>query len=282
MLGVIGGTGWYQVDWIEFEEALEIDTPFGKPSAPLRTGNFAGNKLVFLPRHGDSHQFLPSEVNYRANIYALKSMGVDKIVSFSATGSLREDIRPGEMALPSQYFDFVKDGRSKSFFGDGLIAHVAMAEPVCPDMRAHVSGSASRLGIIMHDNTTYACVEGPRFGTRAESFFLKDHAKCDLVGMTNVPEAFLAREAQICYVSIAIPTDYDCWRDEPDEQVSVDLIIARYKQALGAAHDLLKSIIETPFQPSACNCRESLETALMFDPDTLTGKKRELMDVLRS
>ena len=280
MLGIIGGTGLYNVDWMEVLDSQIVGTPFGETSAKLSFGKLGNQGIVFLPRHGESHQYLPSEVNYRANIWALKSVGVKRIISFSATGSLREEIKPGEFALPSQYFDFVKDGRPKSFFGDGLVAHITSAEPVCNTLRNQIFRSGQTLKLPIHNDLTYGCVDGPRLGTRAESFFLRDAARCDLVGMTNIPEVFLAREAQMCYSTVAIPTDYDCWMDDPDQHVTVPQLLKRYSESLENALELLKHTIQNHDHQQKCDCHSSLEGALMFDPTLLSGGQKIIMDVL--
>jgi len=280
MLGVIGGTGLYKVDWMKISERRAVSTPFGKPSAHLSFGSVGDKEVVFLPRHGDHHEYLPSEVNYRANIWALKSVGVTRIISFSATGSLKEEIRPGDFAIPDQYFDFVKDGRPKSFFGKGLVAHISTAKPVCSGLRHQIKESGERLGLTIHNNKTYACVDGPRLGTQAESFFLRGPAGCDLVGMTNIPEAFLAREAQMCYATVAIPTDYDCWMDDPDQHVTVVQLLERYGESLGSALSLLKQLVLEYDHSITCDCHTSLAGALMFDPQTLQGDHKRIMDVL--
>jgi 5'-methylthioadenosine phosphorylase len=280
MLGIIGGTGLYKMDWLDATREQSIQTPFGDPSAALLFGKVGDDDIVFIPRHGEFHQYLPAEVNYRANIWALKSVGVKRVISFSATGSLRQKIQPGEFALPSQYFDFVKDGRSKSFFGEGLVAHITSAEPVCASLRNQIFNSGLTLKLPMHNNLTYGCVDGPRLGTRAESFFLRDAAKCDLVGMTNIPEAFLAREAQMCYSTIAIPTDYDCWMDDPSQHVTVPQLLKRYGDSLDNAMELLKHAIQHHDHSQKCECHSSLESALMFDPTVLEGVQKTIMDVL--
>ncbi|NQV15514.1 S-methyl-5'-thioadenosine phosphorylase [bacterium] len=280
MLGIIGGTGLYNVDWMDVFDTRKVTTPFGEPSAELRFGRVGDVKLVFLPRHGDSHEYLPSEVNYRANIWALKSVGVRRIVSFSATGSLQEEIKPGEFVLPDQYFDFVRGNRSNSFFGNGLVAHISTAEPVCKTLRSQIANSGRQLNITIHNNKTYACVDGPRLGTRAESFFLRGPAGCDLVGMTNIPEVFLAREAQICYATIAIPTDYDCWKEDPDQHVTVQKVLKRYAESLESAHALIQHVVKNHEHGKSCECHTSLEGSLMFDPQALTGDSKLMMEVL--
>lgn len=280
MLGIIGGTGLYKLDWVKFTQEQDIVTPFGRPSSLLKVGNVGDTSVAFLPRHGEGHTILPSEINYRANIWALKSLGVNRIISLSATGSLKDDIRPGEFALPDQYFDFVKDGRPKSFFGNGLVAHISTAEPVCAILRNEIASTGKELGVTIHDKKTYACVDGPRLGTRAESFFLRGAAGCDLVGMTNVPEVFLAREAQICYSTIAIPTDYDCWKDDPGEHVNIDQLLKRYAASLDTANQLLRHIIEQHDHGIGCECQQSLKGSLMFDPNLIKGKSKQMLDVL--
>lgn len=280
MLGIIGGTGLYKVDWMDISETRIVGTPFGEPSAKLTFGKSGDEDIVFLPRHGESHQILPSEVNYRANIWSLKSVGVKRIIAFSATGSLREGIKPGEFALPSQYFDYVKDGRPKSFFGEGLVAHITTAEPVCSSLRGQIFSSGQALDLPIHNDLTYGCVDGPRLGTRAESFFLRDAAGCDLVGMTNVPEVFLAREAQMCYSAIAIPTDYDCWMDDPEQHVTVPQLLKRYSESLESALNLLHHTINNHDHALDCDCQSSLQNALMFDASKLIGGQKIMMDVL--
>ncbi|MCF7923406.1 MAG: MTAP family purine nucleoside phosphorylase [Candidatus Marinimicrobia bacterium] len=280
MLGIIGGTGLYKLEWLDIIESRLVETPFGKPSAKLSFGKVGNERIVFLPRHGAAHEFLPSEVNYRANIWALKSVGVRRIIAFSATGSLREAIKPGDFALPSQYFDFVKDGREKSFFGDGLVAHISTAEPVCSVLRHQIFQSAQAFGLPIHNDLTYGCIDGPRLGTRAESFFLRDAAACDLVGMTNIPEVFLAREAQMCYSTVAIPTDYDCWMDDENTHVTVAQVLKRYSESLEGALKLLKHTIENHNHQQQCECHGSLKGALMFDPSKLVGGQKIMMDIL--
>lgn len=280
MIGIIGGTGLYDISWLELDESRILGTPFGETTSPLHFGKVGGQEVVFLPRHGITHHILPAEVNYRANIWALKSVGVDRIISFSATGSLKEHIKPGDLAIPSQYFDFVKEDRKKSFFGDGLVGHITSAEPVCPKLRSQIYSSGEQLGLKVHEDLTYGCVDGPRLGTRAESFFLRDAANCDLVGMTNVPEVFLAREAQICYSTISIPTDYDCWMDDPGQHVTVPQLLKRYSESLDSALLLLRHILEVGSGKWDCSCRSSLDAALMFDPKLLEGRQKIIMDVL--
>ena len=280
MIGIIGGTGLYTIDGLTIKETKKITTPFGRPSAPVAIGEFAGRKVAFLPRHGLHHTILPSEINYRANIWALKSVGVTRIVSVSATGSLVEEIKPGSLVLPSQYFDWTKGRRESSFFGNGLVMHVSTAEPVCPCLAKNFAESAQASGINVYRDKTYACIEGPRFGTRAESFFLREKG-AHLVGMTNVPEAFLAREAQLCYITVAVATDYDCWMDDPAQHCSVEKVMALYAKALGSVRDSIAAMLNRPLAETTCQCGRSLEGALLTPERHLTRKNRKILEFLK-
>lgn len=280
MLAIIGGTGLYNLPHFKVLEEQEIDTPFGKPSAPLLFGEHRGQKIVFLPRHGRSHEFLPHEINYRANVWALKSAGVYRIISISAVGSLQEEIAPGDFVIPSQYFDWVKDSRIKTFFGDGLVAHVATAKPSCPLLTRVIADVAQKLGINIHVEKTYAGVDGPRFGTKAESAFLKDIVKCNVVGMTNIPEVFLAREAQICYCTVAIVTDYDSWQDDPKKHVTAADVMEQYKNSLDKIMQLLNELLATSLPAIDHDYRKSLKNAVLTPIENLTADKKQLLDLL--
>jgi 5'-methylthioadenosine phosphorylase len=280
MIGIIGGSGLYRIEGLKDIESSEIDTPFGKPSAPIVVGSLAGQRVAFLARHGQHHERLPSEINFRANIFALKSIGVRTIASVSAVGSLREDLRPGELVLPSQYIDFTKGMRAASFFGGGLIAHVSTAQPTCAKTAELIGSVARRHGATIHSGKTYACVEGPRLGTRAESLFLRNSG-ADVVGMTNVPEAFLACEAQICYSTIALVTDYDCWMDDPSQHVTVERAIGLYTAGLARVQGILKSVTEEYVDDDQRPCRRSLASAVLTPEDRMTPAQRELLAVLR-
>lgn len=281
MLAIIGGTGIYKIDGLEVLEEVAVDTPFGEPSAKVVKAKYKDKELLFLPRHGHNHQFLPHEINYRANIFALKKMGARQVLGFSATGSLREDIHPGEFAIPAQYFDFIKGNRIKTFFGEGVAAHISTAEPTCKDLTSWIADKASAMGIKLHTGKTYACVDGPRLGTKAESNFLR-MAGCDLVGMTNVPEVFLAREAQLAYATIGIVTDYDCWMEDPIHHVSVAEVIARYGESLQKAQTLLLALLDTDIPAVDSDYRESLKNALLTPEAAIPESKRELLNVLRA
>ena len=278
----MGGTGLYAIHELEIMAEKNVETPFGKPSAPLVVGRLGSQEVVFLPRHGKHHELLPNEINFRANIWALKSLGVQRVIAVSAVGSLEEAIAPGELVLPTQYFDWTKGKRVDTFFGEGLAAHISTAEPTCSVLIAQLKSAGHDVGISIHDRRTYACVEGPRLGTRAESFFLRD-AGCHLVGMTNVPEAFLAREAQLCYCTLAVVTDYDCWMDDPSQHVSVNQVIARYKDTLGLVQKVLLKFFAGNFTASTtCHCSKSLEGAILTQETVLSGEKKRLLDFLQS
>ncbi len=283
MIGIIGGSGIYDLPGLDVTDESVVETPFGAPSATFRIGTYGGDKpVVFLARHGKSHEYLPHEVNYRANIWALKKLGVTRLIGISAVGSLRHELKPGDLCIADQYFDFVKGQREKSFFGGGLAAHVSTAEPTCPALTQALSIAGTDMGIEVHTGVTYACVDGPRLGTRAESFFLRGAAGCDLVGMTNVPEAFLAREAQICYATISVITDYDCWLDDPEQHVSVEQVISRFGESLELAKQLLGGFLKNEQNPAdSCGCRQSLQSAVLTPESALSVDKKALLDLLK-
>jgi 5'-methylthioadenosine phosphorylase len=281
MLAIIGGTGIYELPGMEVDERLEGGTPFGEPSGTLVSGRLDGQPLLFLARHGSGHRLLPHEINYRANIFALKRAGATQILAFSAVGSLAESIAPGQFAVPSQYFDWTKGERRRSFFGEGVAAHISTARPVSGNMVDWIARAAAARGLPLHRDVTYACVEGPRLGTRAESFFLRQ-AGCQLVGMTNVPEVFLAREAQICYATVGIVTDYDCWMDDPAHHVTVSAIMALYRQSLEQARALLQAALASPLPEEEPEIRTALQSALMTPEDAMSPAQREWMAVLRA
>ncbi|MDB9953346.1 MTAP family purine nucleoside phosphorylase [Porticoccaceae bacterium] len=280
MLALIGGSGLYSLEGLEIEEHLVLDTAFGNPSTAISRGVYQGQSILFLPRHGIAHQFLPHEVNYRANIFALKTLGATQIVSISAAGSLREDIRPGDLALVSQYFDHTRGQRQHTFFGQGVSAHIATANPCCPALSADIIDAAKRINLPLHQDKTYGCIEGPRLGTRAESHFLRSAANCDLVGMTNVPEAFLAREAQMAYCSVCLITDYDCWKDDSRQHVSMDQFFATYGGALTKAQALFAEFIRSPLRDTPNAIRHSLENAMLTPPQNMNTEQQQWFEIL--
>lgn len=280
MLAVIGGTGIYSIDGLHIIKELAVKTPFGQPSANIVRGEFHGKELLFLPRHGKQHNLLPSEVNYRANIWALKSLGAKQIIGFSAVGSLQQEIEPGDLAISEQYFDFVKSVREKTFFGNGLVAHVSTAQPTCPALADALTQAAISRNITIHRGKTYACVDGPRLGTRAESLFLKNAVQADVVGMTNVPEVFLAREAQMSYCTIGIVTDYDCWRENPEEHVTVEQVISRYGQSLEKAKAVLITYLQGEPAQLHPMSEKALQSAMLTPESAMNEQQLALFKVL--
>ena len=286
MLGIIGGTGLYRLNQISGVERVQLDTPFGSPSGPILLGRMGSTQAAFLARHGESHSILPHEINFRANIWALKSLGVRQLVSVSAVGSLAAEIEPGHFAIPDQYLDFTKGKREQSFFGNGLVAHISSAKPVCPNLSSTLFnlGSKSCPSDSMrkfHKNATYACIEGPRLGTRAESVFLGSNG-AHIVGMTNVPEAFLAREAQICYATIAVVMDYDSLQDDPGQHVSLEKVFAQYKESISNVQRLISELTSSgTFENHDCECRHSLSSAILTPEEKWNDKHRAILKVLR-
>ncbi len=280
MLAIIGGTGLYDLAGMETLERIDAETPFGTPSGTVLRGHVGGGSpVLFLARHGAGHRLLPHEVNYRANIFALKRAGATLVLGVSAVGSLAEHIAPGDLAMPEQYVDWTRGGRAGTFFGGGVAAHVSTANPVSAALVDAASASAQALGITLHRGLTYACVEGPRLGTRAESHLLRQ-VGCHLVGMTNVPEVFLAREAQMAYATVGIVTDYDCWMDDPARHVSVDGIFELYGRSLVKARALLDHLLaQAPVTPEPA-IRSALAGAVLTPAEAVTPSQRSWLDVL--
>ena len=269
MIGVIGGSAIYQIEGLEVTERREIDTPFGKPSDEFIIGRLAGKDVAFLPRHQRGHSLLPTELNFRANIYAFKVLGADRIISISAVGSLKEEIKPLDIVLVDQFIDRTNQGRSTTFFGDGLVAHVAFADPTCKELSDVIFKSNKHLDVKIHDSGTYVNMEGPAFSTRAESFLYKSWG-ADIIGMTNLQEARLAREAEICYATIAMVTDYDCWHMSPDvETVSVEMIIDNLNKNAQVAKEMLVNAIKHMPEERDCVCANALKDAIITRKDTV-------------
>lgn len=281
VIGVIGGSGLYALDVLAEQKAVEVMTPWGSPSGPLICGRLSGVDFVFLARHGEGHRLPPTDVNYRANIDALKRSGVTDIVSISACGSLREEIRPGDFVIVDQYADRTS-GRMSSFFGPGFVAHVSMADPVCPALAAGLEDACARIGVPYHPRGTYVCINGPQFSTRAESHAYRT-AGFDVIGMTNMPEARLAREAELPYASVAMVTDYDCWRrDEKPVEVADVLAVmkantARAKALLPVLAALLgptraPSPIDRSLDLAVITAPEARDAALVAKLDAVAGR----------
>ena len=278
VLGIIGGSGVYEIEGLQNKHWEKVKSSFGEPSDELLFGELDGHQLVFLPRHGRGQLIPPSEINYRANIDALKRVGVTEILSVSAVGSLREDLKPGMFVIVDQFIDRTF-ARKKSFFGQGLVAHVSMAHPVCDRLGGHIESSAKNIGIEIVRGGTYIAMEGPQFSSIAESELYRSWG-CDVVGMTNMPEAKLAKEAEICYVSVAMVTDYDCWHADHDN-VTVEAMIKVLMDNADKAKSLVKgasSVIASDKTSSQCDCKFSLENAIITSPehrDKLLVKKLE-------
>ncbi len=241
IVGVIGGSGLYEIEGITSLEEVRVETPFGEPSDAYITGRLEGTRCVFLPRHGRGHRFTPSEVNYRANIWGLKKLGVQHVISVSAVGSLREEIVPGHLVCPDQFIDRTRGLRESTFFGDGCVGHVQFADPVEPALRAVLVAAAREAGATVHDGGTYVVMEGPAFSTRAESHLYRSFG-ASVIGMTNLPEAKLAREAELAYATLALATDYDCWHEGHDA-VTVEAVVAVIQQNVSLAKSVIAHAI---------------------------------------
>jgi 5'-methylthioadenosine phosphorylase len=265
-IGIIGGSGLYDMAELTHREERVISTPFGEPSAPFVLATLRGRRVAFLARHGHGHRLTPSELNFRANIYAMKTLGVEWIVSASAVGSLRDDYKPMDLVIPTQFYDRTR-GRVSTFFGDGLVGHVAFAHPFCAPLSEIAFRSAERAGATVHKGGTYVCMEGPQFSTIAESNSYRAMG-FDIIGMTNLQEAKLAREAEICYTTVALVTDYDCWHPDHDS-VTVDMIIANLTQNAKTAQQVIANAVEQLPIARTCECAKALATALITRPDAV-------------
>ena len=259
-IGIIGGSGLYDMAELTDRDEKTISTPFGDPSGPYVIGTLRGKRVAFLARHGAGHRLLPSELNFRANIYGMKVLGVERILSASAVGSLKMEYKPLDIVVPDQFFDRTK-GRISTFFGKGIVAHVAFAHPLCHDLSTIAADSAQKVGATVHRGGTYVNMEGPQFSTLAESRLYRSWGM-DVIGMTNLQEAKLAREAEICYATLALVTDYDCWHPDHDS-VTVDLIIANLTQNAATAQKTIADAVETIPGARTCGCRDALATAII-------------------
>jgi 5'-methylthioadenosine phosphorylase len=270
-IGIIGGSGLYDMAELVDREEVRLETPFGAPSGPYLTGTLRGKRVAFLARHGAGHRILPSELNFRANLFGFKRLGVQRILSASAVGSLREDYAPLDIVIPDQFLDRTR-GRISTFFGRGLVAHVGFAHPICPDLAAIAHASSVAVGARTHLGGTYVCMEGPAFSTLAESKLYRSWGM-DIIGMTNLQEAKLAREAEICYTTIALVTDYDCWHPEHDS-VTVEMIIGNLVQNASTAQKIIAEAVGRMPADRACACGRALEHAIITRgedvPDAIT------------
>jgi 5'-methylthioadenosine phosphorylase len=289
-IGVIGGSGLYEIEGLTAIERVALDTPFGAPSDEYLTGHLGDARLVFLPRHGRGHRLAPHEINYRANIHGMKQLGVEWIISISAVGSMREEIRPGDIVICDQFFDRTRrlGGRASSFFGDGVVGHVGFADPVCHALADVLYAAAvpacadknAREGSDgkAHKGGTYVVMEGPAFSTRAESRIYRSWG-VDVIGMTNLPEAKLAREAEICFATVALSTDYDCWHDT-EEDVSVEAVLAIVRSNVALARDITKRAALAIPAERGCHCPTAAQHAIMTDRSTIPPAARERLKLL--
>jgi 5'-methylthioadenosine phosphorylase len=274
---VIGGSGLYELEGLTDVREETLATPFGDPSDAYIHGTLDGVPMVFLPRHGRGHMISPTELNTRANIWGLKRLGVTHIVSISAVGSMREDIVPGEFVAVEQFFDRTRH-RPDTFFSDGIVAHVHFADPVCEDVRQALIAACAEVGVKCHDGGTYLNMEGPQFSTRAESKIYRSWG-VDVIGMTNLQEARLAREAEICYSTLAMATDYDCWHEEHDD-VSVEAVVATIKQNVANARDVIRSVVPRIAAGPTCRYADALRGAIMTAPERVSPEVRERLGLL--
>ena len=271
ILGVIGGSGLYQMDGLKEVREVAVTTPFGKPSDKFITGKLGPTELVFLPRHGKGHRWLPTEVNFRANIFAMKKLGVERIISISAVGSLRQGIEPGHVVVPDQFIDRTTQ-RPSSFFGKGIVAHVSLADPFCKELSGRLIDGAKREGARVHPRGTYLCMEGPQFSTRAESHLYRSWG-ADVIGMTNLQEAKLAREAEICFATLALATDYDCWKDGAAD-VEIEHVLAILKQNVELAQKTVHRVAMALATSRFCSCASALKNAIITEPAHISREVR--------
>ena len=274
-IGIIGGSGLYEMPGLTERSEILLETPFGSPSDSLIVGSLSGKRVAFLARHGRGHRWMPSELNFRANIYAMKTLGVERILSVSAVGSLKEELAPLDIVLPDQFVDRTR-GRISTFFGSGLVAHISFAEPICPDLIRRVHQAAQKAGIPAKKGGTYLCIEGPAFSTKAESNLYRSWGM-DVIGMTNLQEAKLAREAEICYVTIALVTDYDCWH-ESHETVSADMIISNLQKNCEAAQAIIMQTVQDLSSARKCQCGEALKYALITDKTRIPAEMKSKLE----
>ena len=276
-IAFIGGSGVYEMDGLTDREEVRVQTPFGDPSDNIVLGTLAGASVAFLPRHGRGHRLSPTEIPVRANIYALKSMGIKRIVSISAVGSLKEGVRPLDLLVPDQIIDRTI-GRARSFFEDGIVAHVGLADPYCPELRALLGQAAKQGQATTHLQGTNVVVEGPQFSTRAESQLYRSWG-ASVIGMTAQPEARLAREAEICYATLAMVTDYDCWR-QSEEGVSVQLVVANLAKSVQASRTVLRALVPLVPESRGCTCGSALRDAIITSPDSIDQRTKERLSAI--
>jgi len=276
--GILGGTGLYDIKGIKELKTVELNTPFGLPSDAYVTGLLEGKKVAFLSRHGRGHKLLPAEINYRANIYGFKMLGVSRIISVNSVGSLKEEIKPTDIVFPDQFYD--KTNRENTFFGEGLAAHIGFAHPVCPDLSNLLYKTGKNLGLRVHDKGTYVCIQGPHFSTIAESHIYRKW-NCEVIGMTSATEAKLCREAEICYATMSLITDYDVWH-ESEAQVSVEMILDNMKKNVHNAQNIIRNALKAipEGSESTCECRDALRNCIVTHHDAVSPDARKKLSLL--
>ncbi len=277
-IGIIGGSGLYKIEGIKIKKTLSLNTPFGRPSDRIVIGELEGKEVVFLPRHDIGHRIPPSHINYRANIFAMKKLGVERIISVTACGSLREELRPMDFVIADQFVDRTNYARDMSFFEKGIVAHIEFAHPVCEGMRKILSDSAKFLDLRIHNSGTYINIEGPAFSTLAESNLYRSWGM-DIIGMTNFAEAKLSREAEICYATLAAVTDYDCWNAQ-HESVTIDMVIQNLTKNIENAKRILFEAIKCIPEKRTCKCQDALKYAIVTDKKLIPAKIRKDLDII--
>ena len=277
-IGIIGGSGLYKIEGIKKISEKEVSTPFGDPSDKIITGDLGGVEVAFLPRHGVGHRVSPSQINYRANIFAMKKLGVERIISLSACGSLKEELKPMDFVLPDQFVDRTNQARKKTFLSDGIVGHISFAHPTCDDLSRIIYDTAKKIGVTIHLGGTYLNMEGPAFSTLAESNLYRSWGM-DIIGMTNMIEAMLAREAEICYSTLAAVTDYDCWH-ETHESVTIDMIIEYLNKNVDNAKRIIKETIAKIPQGRTCKCKDALKFAIITSRDAISPKVKKDLDII--
>ena len=276
-IGIIGGSGLYDIEGLRKVKERSVQTPFGAPSDKVVLGELDGIRIAFLSRHGRGHRINPSDINYRANIYALKSLGVRRVISVSAVGSMKESIKPGDVVLADQFIDFTKR-RVSTFFEGGIVAHVAFGDPVCASLGTALLHAARKVGATVHQGGVYLCIEGPQFSTKGESRLYRQWG-ASVIGMTNLPEAKLAREAELCYSTVALVTDYDCWH-ETEEAVTVEAILTTLRQNVTLAKRLLRAAMPAVVDVKGCTCERALQDAIITAPDRMPTRLRRKLALL--
>lgn len=278
MIGVIGGSGLYSIEGVKIKKKKKIRTPFGEPSDEYTIGTLEGKDVAFLPRHGVGHRISPSEINYRANIYGMKKLGVTRIISVSACGSLKKEMKPLDFVIPLQFVDRTNQARKYTFFTDGITAHISFSKPVCKGLSETLYSSAKNAGMTAHLGGTYLNMEGPQFSTLAESMLYRSWGM-DIIGMTNMAEARLAREAEICYATLAAVTDYDCWH-ETEETVSIDVIVENLKKNVDNSKRIIRDVIRDIDEEETCSCNGALQYAILTDRKKIAEDVKKRLDVI--